>query len=98
MPSWVIAILNSKLAAFFIPLYVYSWDDSGYLLQKIFVERFPIPRINTIDQQPFMDIVDEVIAKKLNGENTTALESEINHLAYTIYNLTDAEINIVESG
>ncbi len=95
---YLIALLNSKLATFFIPLYVYSWDDSGYLLQKIFVERFPVPKINTIEQQPFIDLVDKVIAGKVKGKNTTALEAEIDRLVYTIYNLTDAEINAVESG
>ena len=94
---YLTAFLNSKLAIFFISLYAYAWDDSGYLLQKFFVEQFPIPKINAIGKQPFIKLVNKIIVEKEKGGNTAALEAEIDQLVYAIYDLTDAEINIVES-
>ena len=94
---YLAALLNSKLAKFFIPLYVYSWDDSGYLLQKIFVEQFPIPKISANEKGSFIKLVDEIIARREKGEDTTSLETEVDHLVYAAYELTDLEIDIVES-
>ena len=72
--------------------------DSGYLLQKIFVERFPIPRINTIDQQPFVDIVDEILAAKAKNPvaDTTELENQIDQLIHQLYELTVDQIKVID--
>ena len=94
---YLAALLNSKLAIFFISLYTYARDDKGHLLQKFFVEQFPIPKINAIGQRPFIKLVNKIIVEKERGENTATLEAEIDQLVYAIYDLTDAEINIVES-
>ncbi len=95
---YIVALLNSKLMRFLIPQYVYSWDDSGFLMQKIFVERLPIPKITAAEQHPFIRIVDSILQAKVAnpGMNTRAAEAEIDQLVYQLYNLTDEEISLVD--
>ena len=40
-------------------------------------------------------ILDTLTAKQ-QGQNTTALENQIDELVYQLYQLTDKEINIIE--
>lgn len=95
---YIAALLNSKLMRFLIPQYVYSWDDSGFLMQKIFVERLPIPKITAAEQHPFIRIVDSILQAKVAnpGMNTRAAEAKIDQLVYQLYNLTDEEISLVD--
>jgi len=41
-------------------------------------------------------IVDEKIEKKKQGQDTKALETQIDEMVYKLYELTDEEIAIVE--
>jgi adenine-specific DNA-methyltransferase len=61
-------------------------------------EEFPIKIISEADQKPFIDLVDRILAiKNENPEiDTKDLENEIDQLVYRLYELTDAEIKIVE--
>ena len=96
---YILALLNSKLMRFLIPLYVYSWDTNGFLMQKIFVERVPIPDISASQRRPLIHIVDRILqAKAINPDvNTNVAEAEIDQLIYPLYNLTDEEISLIES-
>jgi hypothetical protein len=57
---------------------------------------FPIPKIPETEQQPFIELVDKILAAKKAGNDTSALEREIDVLVYGLYGLTDEEILIVE--
>ncbi len=63
----------------------------------MFFENFPAPRILEITQQPFIDLVDRVIAGKEKRKDTTAIEAEIDRLVYQLYGLTEKEIELVEA-
>jgi hypothetical protein len=64
---------------------------SGYELKQ-----FPIPKISKTEQQPFIDLVDKIIKNKTDCKNTTALETQIDKMVYQLYDLTAAEIKIIE--
>ena len=53
--------------------------------------------MDSIAQQPFIDLVDEIISQKEIGANTDNLEKEIDYLVYKLYELTDDEIAMMES-
>ncbi|MFN3533709.1 MAG: hypothetical protein ACK41Q_14600 [Candidatus Brocadia sp.] len=49
-------------------------------------------------QQPFITLVDQILAakKKDPNANTSALEQEIDEMVYKLYGLTEEEIAIVD--
>lgn len=67
-------------------------------LLKVIFEQLPIKKIPSIEQQPFIKLVDQILTlKKSNPQaDTSALEREIDAMVYALYGLTDEEIAIVE--
>ena len=47
-------------------------------------------------QKPFIEIVDKILAGKKSGLATDAWEAEIDVLVYGLYELSEAEIAVVE--
>jgi len=47
-------------------------------------------------QQPFIELADIILVDKKEGQNTSALEREIDGLLYGLYGLSEEEILIVE--
>lgn len=70
----------------------------GFEMSKIFIENLPIPKISPEAQQPFIELVDKILAKKENNEDTTAEEQEIDIMVYKLYNLTYEEVKIIDPG
>ena len=75
-----------------------EFDD---LIPKIRVEEFrqlPIKVVTKIEQQPFIDLVDQILTAKsaTSTADTSALEAEIDRMVYALYGLTEEEIAIVE--
>jgi hypothetical protein len=71
------------------------------------VEQLPIPKISEKDQQPFIDIVDKILAITKDEDylenpekqaKVKEYENQIDELVYKLYNLTDEEIEIIENG
>ncbi len=94
---YLIAILNSKL-------FDYEFRNLGIDLgaafewKKQYVEKIHILNLTSIDEQrPFIELVDQILIKKENQEDSKDLEKEIDKLVYQYYDLTDDEIRIVES-
>ena len=65
----------------------------------------PISKISELDQQPFIDLVDKILAITKDNdysENSSKqakvhdYEKQIDQLAYKLYGLTPEEIEIVE--
>jgi hypothetical protein len=55
-----------------------------------------IPNLSEAEQKPFVDLVEQILTKKEQGEDTAALEKEIDQMVYGLYELTEEEIKIVE--
>lgn len=96
--KYVLALLNSKL--YYVWLYYRGKrkGESLELYQKPLSE-VPIKKILKSAQRPFIEVVDEILAaKKQNHQaDISALEREIDNLVYKLYDLTPAEINIIEN-
>ena len=58
------------------------------------VERLPIPKIPTAEQQLFIRLVDEFVKAKASNPiaKTDNQEMEIDRLVYDLYGLTEKEI------
>ncbi len=97
--KFLLAILNSRLASF------YHFNSSPKATKGAFpkilvtdIKNFPIPKLSSDQQQPFIELVDKILAlKKQNpAADTKALEAQIDTLVYALYELTAEEISIIE--
>ncbi|GAA8816757.1 class I SAM-dependent DNA methyltransferase [Helicobacter pylori] len=102
---YLLGMLHSKLITFAFKTFYAGGGlgESGYRYKKAFIERLPIPKITSKNQELARKITDctEAIleAKEKDPKaNTQKLEKEIDALVYQLYNLTDEEIKIIEEG
>ena len=95
---FLLAILNSKAASFYIKTkYSSSSYCGGITFTKDMINRMPIPKRIEIESDIISKVKDIITIKsKNNFSDTTALESEIDRLVYQLYGLTKEEIKIVE--
>ena len=79
-------------------------------LSKVFFINLPIPKISSEKQKPFEILVDQILQKKEQNENTPSLratplqegntlylENQIDIMVYKLYELTYEEVKIVDS-
>ncbi|WP_033738379.1 class I SAM-dependent DNA methyltransferase [Helicobacter pylori] len=99
------ALLNSKLITFYFKNFCGGCilGKSGYQYNKHALERIPIPKITTKNQelaQKITDCTERILKSKEKDPkaNTQELEQQIDALVYQLYNLTDEEIKIIENG
>ncbi|GDX84001.1 hypothetical protein LBMAG43_00430 [Methylococcaceae bacterium] len=96
--KYVLAIVNSKLTDF---IYTTMNPEKGEALAQVkkqHVENLILRDISISEQQPFITLVDKILAEKKAGNDTRALEREIDVLVYGLYGLTEDEIRIIEGG
>ena len=92
--QYILGLLNSKAVRF--------WHKKVFpegLHIKIYqLKEIPIPSIKEEEQKPFIMLVNQILAIKRRNisEDTSDLESEIDHLVYNLYGLTEEEIEIIE--
>jgi hypothetical protein len=108
--KYVLALLNSKLLNFYHRnKYL---DQSKNLFQKILIQnakRFPIKDISADEEKKIVLFVDQMLEiqkkfqsaktesdKKLYQQKIEILDGQIDGEVYELYNLTPAEIKIVE--
>ena len=95
--KYILGLLNSKL--YYVWLY-HKGKRKGETLelyQKPLSE-IPIKKASSDIQNSIVNIVDEIIALKKTNPNhdTSSFERQIDAIVYKIYDLTDAEIKIIE--
>jgi hypothetical protein len=62
-----------------------------------YVSEFPIPQLSPESQIPFIDLVDKILEVKKAGEDTQALEDEIDLRVFKLYELTHAEVLVIDT-
>ncbi|GAA7065450.1 class I SAM-dependent DNA methyltransferase [Helicobacter pylori] len=102
---YLLGMLHSKLITFAFKTFYAGGGlgESGYRYKKAFIERLPIPKITPQNQELARKITDcakQILEAKEKDPkaNTQKLEKEIDALVYSLYNLTDEEIKIIEEG
>ncbi|EOH7106607.1 class I SAM-dependent DNA methyltransferase, partial [Campylobacter jejuni] len=98
---YLTALLNSNVNFYYFKQIGAKLGASGYEMSKIFVEKLPIPKINSKNQKiadELINLADEILKAKEQDKNanTQELENKINSLVYKLYNLTEEEIKIIE--
>ncbi|EHT6093772.1 Eco57I restriction-modification methylase domain-containing protein [Campylobacter jejuni] len=101
--KYLIAFLNNDFIAFIFKTFYAGGNlgENGFRYKKAFLEKLPIPKINSKNQKlanELVNLVDEILKAKEQDKNanTQELENKINSLVYKLYNLTEEEIKIIE--
>ncbi|EPE8494343.1 class I SAM-dependent DNA methyltransferase [Campylobacter jejuni] len=99
---YLTALLNSNVNFYYFKQIGAKLGVSGYEMSKIFVEKLPIPKINSKNEKladELINLVDEILKAKEQDKNTNTqeLENKINSIVYKLYNLTEEEIKIIEN-
>ncbi|QOQ99338.1 class I SAM-dependent DNA methyltransferase [Campylobacter lari] len=98
---YLTALLNSNVNFYYFKQIGAKLGASGYEMSKIFVEKLPIPKINSKNEKlvnELISLVDEILNLKEQDKkaNTKTQEDKINSIVYKLYNLTEDEIKIIE--
>ena len=90
--QYLLALMNSKIINWYFRCFSTNSNVNGYE-----VESFPVPNEEPIKKGKIIALVDKILAaKKLDiNADTSDLESQIDELVYTLYNLTEEEKNII---
>jgi len=73
--------------------------------KKFALEKVPVMELNSKDQKPFIDLINQILAITKSDDYLTnpekqakvkELEKQIDQMIYELYGLTDEEIEIVE--
>jgi hypothetical protein len=77
--KFLLSIMNSKLFFYAIKYYYGggALGEKGIRMKHTFFEKFPSPKLSPEFQKPFIDLVDKILMNKKDGEETQALEAEI---------------------
>ena len=96
--KYLCAVLNSALMAWFTKNIASTTGLGMTRWQGFLVERLPIPKISAAEQEPYIALVDEILAaKEANPQaDTRPLEREIDRLVYQLYGLTEEENTAIE--
>lgn len=91
--------LNSSLINWYFDTICASSGEGTNRWKKIYMERLPIPRITPMNEGAAREI--EALAGRIttvvrSGDDTTALEKDMDGLVYGLYGLTPEEIAVVE--
>jgi len=99
-PKFLLGILNSKFLSFYLNV---KFKDKhlagGYLaINKTTIEQMPLIKVPLSQQQPIINLIDQIILAKHNNPaaDISMLEIEIDKLVYQLYELTAKEVRIVE--
>ena len=101
--KYVLALLHSKFLNWYCYRFVFAKAIRSFQFSAEIAKRIPIPKIDSTNQNiadKIIALVEEILEKKKQDSttDTTKLESQINKLVYTLYNLTDEEVELIEKG
>jgi type I restriction-modification system DNA methylase subunit len=95
---YILGLINSALLNYFFQSMNPERGETLAEVKKEHVEKLPIMNVPAKQQAAIIGKVDEIMAlkKKDTAANTNELEREIDFLVYEVFNLTPAEIELVE--
>lgn len=91
---FLMAILNSKLAWWYLSQTSSVLRGGYYRIKPAYIQDFAIPSLEAKEQKPFIELVDEILLQKEtnNLKKIQELEEKIDNLVYSLYNLENEEI------
>lgn len=93
--KYLTALFNSKLIEFWL-LYKGKMQGSNYQVDKEPILDIPI-RLDGGYEKRIIELVDLIIERKQDGEDSELFEKEVDSIIYEVYDLTEKEIEEIES-
>ena len=94
---YILPIINSTLMQYYIQRNIAVLDTGGFLMQKMYVENFPIPLIEDESYNVLTKLANEILVKHATGENTQSLEKLVDLQVYALFDLNGEEIQYIEA-
>lgn len=97
--NYLLAILNSNLMKYLFSKIGVMTAGGAFTLKKATIDEFPVKEVSKVQQQPFIEKVDQILVlKKDNPEaDSSALEREIDVMVYKLYGLTYEEVLLIDA-
>ena len=98
-PIFISAILNSALINWYVYKFIFCSAVRTMNFDNYYIGKIPIPFATTEEQQPIIELVEQIMAAKRENPkaNQSTEEKRIDELIYDLYRLTPAERGIVRS-
>ena len=95
--KYLLAYLNSRIFLWQFSKIGVGMGD-GFEFKVQYVKLISVPRISILNQQPFIELVDEILELKQanSSADTSALEAKIDQMVYKLYNLSHDEILVID--
>ncbi|SFE40966.1 DUF7149 domain-containing protein [Thermoflexibacter ruber] len=84
--KFLLAVLNSSTANFY-----YKKNHTEVSLNPTYLKQIPIPQLSAAEQVLFVDLVEQILTKKKQGQDTSQLEREIDERIFDLYGLSEEE-------
>ena len=94
---YMLAILNSKLADWYIRGLGVTRNGGYFEYKPMFVDKLPVPKLPPEQQAVLNALAKEVQMKRTAGIPTADIEAQINRVVYSIYGLSAEEVAYIES-
>mgnify|MGYP000006857677 FL=1 len=95
--KYLLAVLNSKVADWYIRQLGVTRNGGYFEYKPMFVEKLPIPPETRESHNLLEEMVDKILAAKKGGTSTDELENCIDQYVYSLYGLDPSEIRYIES-
>ena len=93
--EYLLAILNSKLADWFIRTLGVTRNGGYFEYKPMFVKKLPVPKIDIGMQLEIKILINQLHELKKTGENTSMIEEQIDEIVFGIYRLSQIEREFV---
>ena len=94
---YMLAILNSRLADWYIRGLGVTRNGGYFEYKPMFVDKLPVPELTAEQQKTLGDLAKEIQDTKRTGKPTQSIELLIDREVYAIYSLTADEIEFIEA-
>lgn len=97
--KFILALLNSKVFHFLMNLIAFEKTRGAFTKTRIFhYYKLPV-KIESVNQKPFIKIVDSILQSKAHNPlvDISPYENQLDKMIYNIYGLSIDEISIIET-
>ena len=89
--KYLVAILNSRLADWYIRQLGVTRNGGYFEYKPMFVDKLPVPLLSIEKQEVFSPLVDSIMINNKNNLSTVDAENTIDTLVFDLYGLSEAE-------
>ena len=95
--KFLCAVLNSALTTWFMRNSALNSGMGTTRWVRSTVDRIPIPIVDAMTEQPFIQIMDEILYPRYEKADATKLKADLDDLVYSLYRLTEDEVRVIIS-